>query len=330
MKFRLQCSGCNATFFSTDRRSRYCPKCVNKGAGKPAPAETKPSSGVKKFAERFGLKLGGQSPKRSDAPKPGKRLAPKLNKANVQRPAKVKELTPELREQIAQAYQQEIASGEVPLPEAIVRVSDKLWVARKAVGSVLGKVVHPDVPITPEMKQRAIEMYSGYVARGERPPGGRRGTIAKELGVPFRQVRDIVYEWAQTQYAKSPTAELSRGQRFEVEKLYWDELDKQRYSLAEIPEKIAEQLGYTNAFQVARWFDTLHDDESTFAKVADVPPEIEQRIVAMYQQYVAAPKPPKEGLHFTIATEIGGISQRQVHKVLQRYRNRRRDEYPLK
>jgi hypothetical protein len=35
-------------------------------------------------------------------------------------------------------------------------------------------------------------------------------------------------------------------------------------------------------------------------------------------------------LHFTIANQVGEVSQRQVHKVLQRYRYRQRAEYPLK
>lgn len=324
MKFRLQCAGCNAAFFSTDRKARYCPKCVTKRAGKSPPAGVKPDSRGKPPARRFDAKPARTSqPRAADAP-------PQPRKEPVKLPPKVTELTPELREQVAQAYQQEIANGEASLQDVIVRISDKLWVARKAVGQVINRILHPDVAVTPEMKARAVEMYSGYVARGERPAGGRRNTIAKELGIPFRQVRDIVFEWAQKQYAKSPTAELSREQRFEVEKLYCDELSQPRYRLEEIPGKIAEQLGYTTTFQVARWLDTLHDDESKFERVADVAPEIEQRILDAYRQYLAAPKPPEQGLHFTIANQIGEISQRQVHKVLQHYRNRQRAEYPLK
>jgi hypothetical protein len=324
MKFRLQCSSCNATFFSTDRKARYCPKCVTKGARKPSPAGAKPGGEVKKIARPEKPKFDRQS---TVVPKPQPRIEKPVTQ---QRPPKIKELTPELREQIARAYEQEMAAGEIPLQEAVVRISDKLWVTRAAVTNAINKIIHPDVTITPEMKEHIIETYRGYVARGERPPGGRRSTIAKALGIPFRQVRDIVYEWSLAQYAQSPTADLSREQRFEIEKLYWDELNKKRYTLSEIPVKMAEQLGYTTPYQVSRWIDTLHDDESRFARFPDVSPEVEQRILEMYRQYIAAPTPPKDGLHFTIATAIGDISQRQVHKVLQRYRNQHRAEYPLK
>ncbi len=325
MKFRLQCSSCNAAFFSIDRKARLCPKCFSKRAGRSAPEGVKPGGGGEVAAKRPAtgfIRRVSESLRPKKDPEPPKDL--------VKRPPKAKDLTPELREQIARAYEQEIANGEARMQDVIVRVSDRLWVTRQAVTQVIHKIAHPDVEVTPEMKARAIEMYSGYVARGERPPGGRRNTIGKELGIPFRQVRDIVYEWAQSQYSKSPTSDLTREQRFEVEKMYWDELDKQRYRLEEIPVKIAERLGYTTAFQVSRWLDTLHDDEAKFAKAPAIPPEVEQRILDAYQQYLAAPKPPEQGLHFTIANLVGGISQRQVHMVLQRYRNRRRNEYPLK
>jgi hypothetical protein len=274
----------------------------------------------------------GKPPAKRFEPRPARKPdeAPKPRKEPEKRPPKVKELTPELREQIAQAYRQQFAGSETPLPETIVQISDKLWVARKAVGNVIHKILHPDVVITPEQKERIIEMYKGYVERGERPEGGRRNAIGHLLGIPFRQVRDIVYEWTQSQYAKSPSPELSREQKFEMEKVYFGELDKKRYRLEELPAKIAEQVGFASAFQVRRWLDMLYDDESKFANVADAPPEAEERIVEAYRQYLAAPKPPEQGLHFTIANQVGEISQRQVHKVLQRYRYQRRAEYPLK
>ncbi len=324
MKFRLQCSNCNATFFSTDRRARYCPKCVSKRAGKPAstaskPGPAKPGPADKPPAKRF-------------EPRPARKpnAAPKPPKEQVKRPPKVAELTPELREQIKQVYGQQFAGSEQPLKEIIIQISDNLWVTRRAVGQVINKVLNPDVVVSPEQKARVIEMYKGYVERSERPEKGRRNTIGQALGIPFRQVRDIVYEWSKTQYSASPTPDLSREQKFEMEKIYWNELDQKRYPLGELPAKIAEQVGFASAYQVSRWLDMLYDDESKFANVADVPPETEQRIQEAYRQYLAAPQPPEHGLHFTIASQVGEVNQRQVHKVLQRYRYRRRDEYPLK
>jgi hypothetical protein len=325
MKFRLQCSECNAAFFSTDRKARYCPKCVSKRAGKAAPAGVKPRPGEKHPPRRFGDK--------PDRPRPEMKKAPplKIPKEPVPpRPPKARELTPELREQILQAYQAEAAGGEVPDKDAITRISDKLWVKRNLVGRALNKVIEPDVEITPGTKERIIEMYAGYVERRERPTGGRRRTISQTVNVPLRQVRNIVYEWSQSQYSQSPSPELSREQLFTIEKLYWEELDKARYRLDEMPSKIAEQAGFANAYQVARWLDTLHDDRDRFNRIADVPLETERKIEEAYREYLAAPAPPDQGLHFTIAKKIGNVSQRQVHKVLQNYRYRRRDEYQLK
>jgi hypothetical protein len=74
----------------------------------------------------------------------------------------------------------------------------------------------------------------------------------------------------------------------------------------------------------------LHDDQSRFDNIADAPPEAEEQIIEAYRRYLAAPQPPEAGLHGAIARQIDGVNGRQVHKVLQRYRYRRRDEYPLK
>ncbi|MGH9769565.1 MAG: hypothetical protein ACREAB_19235, partial [Blastocatellia bacterium] len=250
MKFRLQCAGCGATFFAPDRKSRHCPKCVKKGASKKKASETKPNV-AQSLASHLGFKLGRESNKE---PKP--RAEP------ASRPPKAAELTPELREQMIQIYQEQFAAGAAPANEIISQISDRLWVRRKVIGHVVNRLIHPAVPITPELKERIIEMYKGYVERSERPAGGRRRTIAAEVGIPLHQVRNIVYEWSLSQYAQSPTPELSREQRFEVEKAYWDELGSKRYRYDELPEKIAERLGYVTAYQVLRWLDTLYDDQT--------------------------------------------------------------------
>jgi hypothetical protein len=318
MKFRLQCAGCGATFFSPDRKARYCPKCVRKGVSKTGAA------GAKRREAKPPIERSGAKPERAAPKEPKPRATP------VNRTPKITVLTPELSEQVAQLYQAQFAGGETPMDEVITQISDRTWVARKAVRSVINKILHPDVPITPELKERVIEMYKGYVERSERPAKGRRRTIADAVGVPLSQVMKIVYEWSLSQYNASPTPELSRQQRFEIEKLYWDEMDRKRHRYDELPEKIAERLGYANAYQIRRLLDMFHDDWNRFKNVADPPPEVEQRILEAYKQYLAAPQPPEQGLHSTIANQIGGLTSRQVHKVLQRYRYQRRDEYPLK
>ncbi|MCI0339340.1 MAG: hypothetical protein L0226_17340 [Acidobacteria bacterium] len=242
---------------------------------------------------------------------------------------KADELTPELRERLEQIYQEQYASSETPWRDMVQQISDKLWLKRKIVGAVIHKIQQPEVEISPELNARVIEAYQGYVNRGERPAGGRRINISQMLGIPYHQVKKIVYQWSQVQYGQSPTPELSREQKFAVEKLYWDELKKRRYRLNEIPAKIAEQLGYTTPYQVSRWLDMLHDDDRKFERVDDLSPEIEKRIYEAYLQYLEVTNPPEQGLHATIAQEIGEITSRQVHKALQRFRKQKRAEYPL-
>jgi hypothetical protein len=56
---------------------------------------------------------------------------------------------------------------------------------------------------------------------------------------------------------------------------------------------------------------------------------VQQRILDAYTEYLTAPAPPEHGLHYSIAGQIGKISPRQVHKVLQNFRHKMRAEYPL-
>jgi len=323
MKFRLQCAGCGATFFAPDRKTRRCPKCLKKGASKKvgvAPGLERAGSS----AGRFGPKPVGALTKESAPrePKPKGEPGPTRPKAA--------ELTPELSEQIAQIYQEQFAGSDAPATEIIAKISDKVWLQRKVIGHVVHRLIHPAVTVTPELEERIIEMYKGFVERSERPAGGRRRTIANAVNVPLHQVRNIVYEWSQSQYAQSPTPELSRDQLFEIEKAYWDEIERVRYRYSELPAKLAERFGYATAYQISRWLDMLHDDQSRFDNIADVSPEAERQIIEAYGRYLAAPKPPLQGLHGEIASQIDGVNGRQVHKTLQRYRYHRREDYPLK
>lgn len=311
MKFRCTCAMCNVTFFSPDRKARYCPKCSKKRPVKPLP-------GGKRVAI-------GAPPDRTAS-----QSAPPAQKKPMQQPPKASELTPELCERLKQIYWEKYASSGIAWREMVTQIAGQLQLSSRLIASALHKMLHSTEEIPPQLQSRVIEMYQGFVMRGERPPEGRRRAISRALKIPYQQVKNLVYEWGRSQYAQSPTPQPSRQQLFTIEKLYWAELDQPRYPLSELPIKLAEQLGDINAWQVARWLDTLHEDDRKFANVADVSPELEQRILEAYQQYLAAPQPPEQSLHHTIANQIGGITTRQVHKVLQRFRNQQRAAYPLR
>lgn len=315
-KFRLSCSSCGATFFSPDRRARSCPKCARKkGAGQPQPSIQRPAG------------LPGDTPRRPLLPL----LAKPLPKEKLpKRAAKAIELTPELTERIQQIYQEKYAGKEVVRKDVVAKISDELWIARNVVSKNLPSFFPRKADVPPEVKARIIEAYKGYVERGERPEGGRRKTIANLVGISFGRVRDIVYEYSLSEFRKSAIPEPTREQYFQLEKLFWVEMDAPRYHWNELPEKLAELSGQYTPWQVLRWRDMLFDEEERFANVPAVEPGIEAKILDAYKQYLAAPKPPEAGLHLHIAQQIGGVTAKQVHMVLQHYRNQRRAMYPFK
>src|SRR5215475_13991086 len=319
MRFRIQCVGCNTPFFAPNRKTRLCPKCLKKRAVKTADSSFR-------IVPKKGPAPQAATRKAATAPPPP---PPPQKQSREQKKfvAKSNELTSELRSQIERIYREQYAANQHEWSELVVQISDKVWLNRKIVSTVLHEVVFPKVVVTPEIEARVIEQYRGYIERGERPQKGRRRTIGKEFGLPFHQVRDIVLAWTQSQYAKSPTPELTREHRFSIEKIYWEELSNQRYTLEELPSIISERLGFASAFQIRRWLDSLNHDDAKFLHVPELPEDVKQQIIKEYRQYLSASNPPERSLHSTIATRVGGITARQVHKTLNEFRREQREKY---
>lgn len=315
MKFRRTCSVCNATFFSPDRKAAYCLKCLKKRVVKHVPSEPKAVAETTRVAPR-------------SFPSP----RPPLGESSRNRPARVAKiatLTPELRRRVVEIYEAEYAEGPVQTREVHAQIANKLWLKRQLVADVIREITQSKVALTEELKTRAIEMYQRFVESGHRPEGGRRRAISSALGLPYKQVMKIIREWSMAEYETSPTPNPSRLQLFEIEKMYWDELNRRRYRLTELPSKIAEELGHVTRWQVLRWLDVLHDDERAFSNVPDPPPEAQQQILEAYTEYLQAPAPPEHGLHYSIAGQMAKVSPRQVHKILQNHRHKMRADYPL-
>jgi hypothetical protein len=317
MKFRRTCSICNATFFSPDRKAPYCLKCVKKKIVKHVPT-------APRVVETAPPVRAIQRP----SPQPA-RPAVAVRKQKTPRLPRAEELTPELRNRILEIYQTDFADKQVALRDVNSQIANKLWAKRKIVADVLQEHLTAKAVLTPDLKQRAIEMYKRFVESGHRPDGGRRHAISIALGVPYKQIMKIIRDWAMAEYQKSPTPEPDRLQLFEIEKLYWDEMHQQRYRLTELPQKMADHLGYVTRWQILRWLDILHDDERAFSNVPDPSPEVQEQILAAYAEYLSSPTPPEHGLHYTIAGQLPEVTPRQVHKVLQSYRHKKRAEYPL-
>jgi hypothetical protein len=166
MKFRLQCASCGTTFFGPDRKTRYCPKCLKKRAGK-APVETegatKPRSATPRATPPI-PRATHQANSRAGSDAIGVARA-EMTKS----PPKSHEMTAELRERIEQIYRERFAGSETAWRDMVAHISDQVWLNRKVVSAALHEIVYPMVPITPEMESRIIDMYRGYVERGERP-----------------------------------------------------------------------------------------------------------------------------------------------------------------
>src|SRR5262245_1568918 len=121
MKFRIQCAGCGATFFSVDRKSRLCPKCVKKRGVKSPSIETKRDGETKREGAR------PQSARPETKPDPPFKKPQKPSPAPV-KPPKTANLTPELRDRVTQLFQARQPHGEMKLDEIVAVISDEAWV----------------------------------------------------------------------------------------------------------------------------------------------------------------------------------------------------------
>ena len=111
--------------------------------------------------------------------------------------------------------------------------------------------------------QEIVERYQIYVQGMERPQNGRRRTIAVAMGLPYRTVVLALRQWNQ-QHAQSK--ELTREERFSVEKAYFNYLERKN-SFKEIKEQITQETGLS-AWEVSRYLDILHDGEEKLRNIS--------------------------------------------------------------
>lgn len=334
MKFRRSCDHCGITFFSTDRKARFCQKHQSRGASSPAPAPEAPRPMPKLTKMVAGAKPGpmGGGGGRQVREK-GVKGVPK------QRPPQAKELTPELRSRIAAAFQQmrtvpgsavllDNTQTELNLRRIHTAISQQLWVCRSVVAQVIkevrGALEVASLDLTPQQQEQVTEMYRRFVETGERPEGGRRRHIANHLNLSLESVVLAVRHWAQRQYAESETPRPSRQQLFEIEKHFLARLESGDESYDSIPDTIADDLGFVTPYQVLRWIDVLYDDSKFSEEEPPVTDAQRDRVLHFYRAYLSGSHPPEKSLHPTIAEQVGDVSPRQVHKVLLDYRLEKR------
>ena len=182
--------------------------------------------------------------------------------------------------------------------------------AKRSVAQTSGGA-EEEIVLTEEQEQEIIRRYQAYVKRMERLLEGRRKRIASEMDLPYRAIVLAVRNWNRKQ------KDLSREERFQVEKSYFRLLEKE-VSFTGAKEQITRESGF-DEWQVSRYLDLLHDGEDRLSKVPDVLPEQKTAVLAEYHAYLAASAPPALPLHALIA-ERTGVTPKQVHKVLLSYR----------
>lgn len=332
MKFRRTCSSCNSTFFAEDRRAGLCPKCARKKAATPARPQpvqeySAPAPSVPKPRASMPSNTGSRPHQHSRPARPGGgggRPARPIRPAKQPRQPKLSELSEELRAKIEAIYQQLKDSSE-PLKKIHSQISHELWVKPKLVADAITQFrmrqkANEECTLEPAQRQQVITRYLEMVQSGERPEGGRRLAIAKELQFQPRDVVLAVREWS-----TGVMGQLSRQQLFEIEKLYWQAIhNKNGFKFDELPLMIAKQVGFASTEQVTRWLDQLHD-RTKIEKVAPPTPEQADQIIDAYQDYLKQTEPPTQALHSTLA-KIVGVLPSQVHRVLCDYRCKQKPE----
>jgi hypothetical protein len=283
MTFRKDCEVCGRSYLTPDRKARFCPRCWK---------DQKIDQRVINAKEEHILKTPAAA-KASDENRlsnaPADNLKPHGPKKNK---------TGEMQNVIPKSKAPEGIAGKT---EAGPTAADQSPEPEK-----------PEIILTEAQEQEVIERYQTYVQRIERPPKGRRKTIAAEMELPYQTVVFALRKWNQ-----SRERDLSREDRFSVEKAYFLFMEKEN-SFAQLKERICRETGL-NPWSVSRYLDILHDGEDKLKEVPDVSPEQKMAILAAYKDYLAGSSPPGPFLHPMIAEKIG-IKAKLVHKVLVAYR----------
>jgi len=292
INFRIECGECGRTFLTPDRKKKICPRCVEIVQEREAWRKREKEIEEKKRAEV----------KKQAASKPH----PPVSKPALS-------LSDELKERIFNEFEPYRHQEPLPWKEIHRALAQKMKVPKRLVGEAL-RDERRRLIIPKETREEIIRRYRDYVVRLDRPPQGRRKTIAADLGTTFRAVAVTVRDWKSEQCS---VRELNREQRFRIEKSYFQAL-KTRRPLADLAQEMAGVFG-TSPFHIFRYLDLIHDGIERFKKVPDATPEERKAVLSAYAEYLAADSPPEPFLHNLIAANTG-VTPQTVHKTLLQYR----------
>jgi len=279
--FRKDCADCGRNFFTPDRKVNLCPRCAGKNQKRAQRAEPKDETPSKPLSTS---KASTKARSPSAGPDDLMRCGPKEFQIHKQ------------RGDLQGGKGQEVPRKPEATKRSLAQTPDR---------------AEEEIALTEEQEQEIIRRYQAYVKRMEKLLEGRRKRIASEMDLPYRAIVLAVRNWNRKQ------KDLSREERFQVEKSYFRLLEKEA-SFAGAKEQITRETGL-DEWQVSRYLDLLHDGEERLLKVPDVLPEQKTAVLAEYHSYLAASAPPALPLH-TLIAERTGVTPKQVHKVLLSYR----------
>jgi hypothetical protein len=292
ISFRLECRECERTFLSPDRKKKICPRCLEKVQKREEWAKKQKEAEEKKIQEQK---------KQAVAELSGPQLQP------------LTPLTGEIMERVFNEYESLPEREVLPWRKIHRLVAKEMKIPRRLVAEALDRR-RRRMDLSAETEKEIIRRYREYVVRLERPAEGRRKRIAADLGISYQAVVVTVREWKRDQPS---VKELSRKQRFQIEKSYFEALAARR-PLADVSTERGEEIG-CSPFQFSRYLDLLHDGIERFKKVPEATGEEREVVLAAYAEYLAGNSPPEPFLHNLITAKTG-VTPRTVHKTLLQYR----------
>ncbi len=287
LKFRRTCGDCGHVFFTPDRAAKFCPSCVQLIEA----AEKQKKRALEKVAKK---KIPPKPPSRPAVPA----LQP---------------VTGETRQKILKEF--ELLQDEKELPRSKIhgRIAGALHLKKMVVAQVL-QGLYEESKLRPGAKEEILDRYQKYVENLERPSEGRRQVIAAKVEVPFQHVTRIVRKW---RASKPKLKDLTREQRFQIEKVFFQNLEKGKSFTVIMREAL--KAGKCDPWLVFSYLDFIHDGVNRLEKIPDVTAEQKKKILAGYGEYLSAPAPPDGFLHDLLA-EKAGVTHKQVHKTVLCYR----------
>jgi hypothetical protein len=286
MAFRKDCEECGRSFLNPDKTKKICQRCAGKGHPRPQP-ETVTKKGTSPNAAGNTKEAIEKSPTSGPVDSPTPQVLREIETKGSEDEVIGHQAQPAFKDQEKVGLQ-----GAPPTP---IRTQEK-------------------IDLTPAQIQEIVDRYQIYVEGLERPPQGRRRTIAVAMGIPYRNVVLALRQWNQQQ---AKIEDLTREERFSIEKAYFSRLEGNN-SFSEIKEQIVQVTGL-NPWVVSRYLDLLHDGGKKLQNVAPVTPEQEAAVLEEYRKYLSTSGPPSPPLHPLIA-ERTGVNPKQVSKVLLTYR----------